>query len=254
MSYESTIETALEELQATNSASAIAASIAWSYAVSMANLLTLSQRIGDSDDVEYVPQQDNDTRYEERLAIIEKRVDEAADIVSWMSSYVTNPDLLPTGAKVTELLGKPGGPEMDEDALLDMLMTAFEVDKAEAKAVMHRSAAQQKQRRILQAAAVNRFAEYVGARVDAALAVDVDASFVISRDNAIRIIDKMAEKTDQHAARRMERAAQTGRKRRLAQLAAEHRLLTAVRDKLDDALALVENDGVEADEAEEAIH
>lgn len=222
------------------------ASISWSYAVSLANVLALLARLDDSTDYEFgglsaAAREDRRARYNVRYM-------EICDILSWAASYASD-DILPTGEQIAALvLNDEQAVTMHTAEQIKLVAELLGIDEAQARSAAAVDMKERQQRARLQARALAAKRKELVALIDRTLDEEPSPEFQLSLQDALRIAERIAERCERYEQQRVSRAFATRRTRVLARLAAERRLLAEVMNAAD---ALAERFQAELDAAPE---
>lgn len=225
---------------------AIMASVTWSYGCSLANMLALRERL-DHPDSEFARLKADVRRT--RAERMEKRIEELESVLAWATAYA-NPEYTPSGKGILDLVlgnDKPSA-SLSDDEYREQFCSAMGITEKEASALFQATAAQRAEQRQLIKRTLEVSRELMERRIDAAIAAEPVLGDLTTRDT-VRILERIAEKCEVYEGQRLQRAALTRRTRRLAQLAAERRLLADIANKADELAARLaaeaENEGPE---------
>jgi hypothetical protein len=243
----STVDASVDGLGGVGVVGSVTASLAWSFAMSLAQTETALARVHDANDPRYGRLSADEAA--ERLQTLDARADELADVLSWACSYA-HPDFVPSGAdvaaRIVESQGSPQTSEMDIQAAADAMGVSAEEAKAAAQADAQRREADQK----LQQRAAQVHQAAIADRVQRAIDSHCPAQLMIDPRDAVRLFERIASKCETYEQNRVSQAFRTRRARRIQQLAAERRLLADVMNKADDAASRVDlNEDAKAAEA-----
>lgn len=229
------IENIVSKLDEIQVGGAAMASVTWSYGMTMVNHMARMERIHNPDDIEFgTLREDAKT---DRLASMERRLNEITTIIGWASSNA-NPDFLPTGAEIVKLAlnGNPMASSTSSDEIQNFAKT-MDISTEDATTILARSEEHLAEVRALNLRAAEIQADRFAAAIDTAIGSWVHDGWDLEPRDAARIAERLAEKAEQYEQKRLERAAFTRRARRLAQLGAERKLLADVMNDADDLAA-----------------
>lgn len=205
---------------------AIFASFTWSYTMSLANVL-VKLRALDREDFFTLQ------AFEERVERFENRADEIRSIISYLVRS-SNPDFLPTGNTVMNLLGQTTKQITDQD-LQNLVKEAFELTEAELNEALKQDEQNQKKQIALQTKTIELHREQLITEIDHALnhAGYYDPDTLFQTRDIVFLLEKLATKCEQYEQRRIASAFRTRREKRIKQLASERKILIDIMNKAD---------------------
>jgi len=241
----SNIENLLSHIEDTGSTGPIMASIAWSFAMSLAQSRAALIRLDMDDDPETAAM--SFERRNERREQVDKRIAQTAQTLSWAVSYAT-PEYVPSGEDVAErIVGNDpetygGSSEANSAQIAEVL--GMSVEEVEVAAEDDRQRQIDSRRR--QQDAIKAHQKEVVQLVDDALNGECYQDFELSDRDAKRILERIAEKCEKYEQNKVQAALKTRRQRRLAKIAADRQLLNDAQNKAD---ALQDTLDVDSDES-----
>ena len=226
------IENVLSQLDQAGATGAVMASVAWSFAMSLAQNRAAAIRIDNDDDPD--SQRLNADQRDDRRTQINARGDQIADTLGWAVSYAS-PDYRPTGADVARMIidADPASYGGESDASLDEVATALGMSVEDVCKAAEADRQRQVQNRQLQQQVIEANIAEIAQAVDRAIEAGCSQAFELTDRDAERVLERIATKAEQYEQNRVAQALRTRRKRRLAQFAAERLLLQSVMDAAD---------------------
>jgi len=227
------IEQILEFTTEAEATGALMASISWSYAFSLAMTSAALVRIDD-------PQDPRTKRMsletiDQRRETLEFRASELADILAWAASYAS-PDFVPSGADVVRRIEEQDNSTQVDEVKAQEVADLLGLTLEEVRTAAESDAKQQAEERALQQAAVASHRAQIAHILDSAVGAHCSPDLEIKDQDAQRILERIAEKCEAYEGNKVTQAMRTRRRKRVAQLAADRKLLQRAMNMADEAV------------------
>lgn len=226
------IELVVEKLdQIEGATGAVFASMAWSYAASLTGAFAQDIRLDDPQDPVYGRLTEEERL--ERHRQVESRITRMSEVLAWAASLAAT-DYAPTGEAVVErMLSDQQAPETDE-ALIATIAESMGVTLEEAREGARLNEQRLAEQRELQKKAIASDRTRIQLAIQSAIDAPVDPGWELEDQDAVRILERIAEKCEQYERNRLQRAFTTRRAKVIKQLAAERMLLADIMNEADE--------------------
>lgn len=226
----SRIEKVLEVVTEAEATGAIMTSLTWSYAMSLLATEAALRRVHNPDDPRYGRL--TDQQREEVQANLEARHATCLDLIQWFYPQ-TSEEIRPEPEAIIARFMDTGDERKPDHDDIKELALLFDRTIKQVQASVERNAKRDFAERQVQIQAVQESADTLTKVLARAFTGQSTPVEIPTRD-AIRILDKIAEKCDEYAERRLDRGERTRRTRKRQELAAEARLLEAAVEAADE--------------------
>ena len=229
------IERLIEDLGAIDRAAPLMASLSWSFAMSVGQITARLLRYGDEDAGGTEGNKPSDDRADE-IRRLENRRDELGELLGWAVRQ-SNPDYVPSASDVVSRIqdGQVQPAAMSEEVTA-MLCEELGVSKRELAEARQRNEEYAREEAIKQAAVARAYENEIVAAVNAYLASGPQIVDQLNQVDAIRITDRIAQKSADYAERVLGGALRQRRQRRRDERLAEYRLLRDIESRAEDLL------------------
>lgn len=227
----SDVELLLEQADELDVKASLMSSLSWSLAFQVGSNVVRLHRLDDEEDYRFKQMSADDRERETKR--LEARIEQLQDYLGWAAAQA-NPDYLPAPEDVAKALQEPMEQQIDlED--VPFLAKEWGCSEHEIRDLKKRNEERFKQEAELSAEAAKLCARSIEAHVRRGL--DAAHEFEeISLDDAIRWVDKIAEKAAEYATNTVATGLRTRRERRRRALQARAELLRRLEAAADDLL------------------
>lgn len=230
------LEQVFEKLGAVQGASHnIATSLAWSFGMSLLGAKAQELRIYEPSDPVYGRRSQKER--EDALKAVEGRIERLTEVLNFVGQYIDfESQYAPEGEAIVDaFIGNTPPPAKDE-SVLELVAETNGMSVADVKKVMTED---EKALSALREHSVNAVkGDYVNAvrSIDRALRAELPIESDLSDEYLARIVERVADKAEQYADRKLTQSLRTRRASRIKGLASERRLLDAVTNYCDELL------------------
>lgn len=227
------IEALLTRMDEMERKEAVMSSIAWSFAMSMGQTMARQERIFNDDDPTY-GNWSHDRRAETNKRL-EGRLEAYAAIVGWAAAQA-NPDFLPSGQEVlSRILSSDAPPQAVGSDDVQALAEEMGLSELEIKQLLAHNKERYKAEQSVQAEAAKLHGSRIWLTVDRALE-NVEGFDTIDAFDAIRIVERIADKAADYAFNAAASAIRQRRAKRRNTLNSEARQFRDIESQADNLM------------------
>ena len=233
------IELLVTKFEELDRKSAVMSSIAWTFAMSLGQSIVRQERVFMEDDPTYGGwTYDRKVEATERL---DRRIADYVSLIGWAAAQ-TNGEYTPDGQAVYDRVSSsqaPDTPANTED--VGLLAKEMGLTEAEIQQMLNYNSERQKAEQLVQSEAAKNFKDRIITAVD--LALKSSESFeVIDAYDAIRIVNRLADKAADYAFRAGADACRQRRAKRRNDLNAQARMFRDLETQCDKLLTTLERE------------